>query len=202
MKLFNNKYRIDSARLNNWDYSQNAVYFITICSGNKEHYFGEIKDGKMYLSDIGEIADIFLNQIPDHFNFTAIDAYVVMPNHIHILLVINRPVSKVEILHSDIIQKGITDEDIFINVRETLQCNVSTDGKNEFMAQISPKKGSVSTIIRSYKSAVSKEARTINYGFLWQERFHDHIVRNDSSYYKIKNYILDNPANWDKDKFY
>lgn len=202
MKLFNNKYRIDSARLNNWDYSQNAVYFITICSGNKEHYFGEIKDGKMYLSDIGEIADIFLNQIPDHFNFTAIDAYVVMPNHIHILLVINRPVSKVEILHSDIIQKGITDEDIFINVRETLQCNVSTDEKNEFMAQISPKKGSVSTIIRSYKSAVSKEARTINSDFLWQERFHDHIVRNDSSYYKIKNYILDNPANWDKDKFY
>jgi len=99
-------------------------------------------------------------------------------------------------------------------IAETLQCNVSSNNnastinsatttqKNEEMAKISPKSRAVSTIIRSYKSVVSKHAHFIHPYFNWQTRFHDHIIRNSKSFERIQNYIESNPANWDKDKFY
>lgn len=69
------------------------------------------------------------------------------------------------------------------------------------MAKISPKCGSLSTIIRSYKSAVTKNARAINFDFAWQPRFHDHIIRNEMEFDRIANYIKNNPENWNADKF-
>ena len=69
------------------------------------------------------------------------------------------------------------------------------------MSKISPKSGSVSRIIGSYKSAVSKHAHRLGYEFEWQERFYDHIIRNKNDYIRISNYIENNPANWDDDKF-
>ncbi|ALM48395.1 hypothetical protein AMR72_05475 [Flavobacterium psychrophilum] len=202
MDLFNDKYRINSSRLPNWDYASNAVYFITICTYAKQHFFGTIVDSTMKFSEEGKIAKSYILQIPKLFSYTEIDAFVIMPNHIHILLVLNNLTSPSEKLNHQISQKGIIDEDIFIDVRQTPQYNVATEEKNEFMSKISPKKGSVSTIIRSYKSAVSKEVRKINPDFSWQERFHDHIVRNHVSYQKIKYYIINNPKNWINDKFY
>ena len=86
---YQNKYRIQSSRLQNWDYGWNAVYFITICTNNRECYFGEIVDGKMKLSNIGEIANVFWYEIPSHFQFVKLDAFVVMPNHIHGILILN-----------------------------------------------------------------------------------------------------------------
>lgn len=69
------------------------------------------------------------------------------------------------------------------------------------MAAISPKSGSLPTIIRSYKSAVSKQARDIHADFAWQTRFHDHIIREADTHERIRYYILNNPRLWDKDKF-
>jgi len=79
-------------------------------------------------------------------------------------------------------------------------CNVST--KDKFMSGISPKPDSISTIIRSYKSAVTKHARRLGYEFMWQTRFHDHIIRNEESFQQISEYIKNNPQNWKNDKFY
>ena len=70
------------------------------------------------------------------------------------------------------------------------------------MSNISPKSNSISTIIRSYKSAVTKHANRLGFDFGWQTRFYDHIVRNEKAFQNISNYIINNPANWDKDKFY
>lgn len=69
------------------------------------------------------------------------------------------------------------------------------------MAAISPKSGSLPTIVRSYKSVVTKQARTIHADFAWQTRFHDHIIRDTDNHERIRNYILNNPQLWDKDKF-
>jgi len=73
---------------------------------------------------------------------------------------------------------------------------------NQKMASISPKSNSISTIIRSYKSAVTRHARRLGYEMEWQTRFYDHIIRNPASFAKIANYIVNNPANWKEDKFY
>ena len=88
--LFKNKYRIRSTRLQNWDYSSNGNYFITICTKNRHHYFGKIIDGKMQLSDIGIIAERYWNEIPNHFSCVILDEFIIMPNHIHGILVIEK----------------------------------------------------------------------------------------------------------------
>jgi putative transposase len=182
MEKFKNKYRIPSARLQSWDYGANGAYFITICTQNREHFFGEIMNGEMQLNEIGKLAEQYWVEIPNHFPFIELGNFVVMPNHTHGILIIDK-----------------SDGD---NV-ETLRCNVSTHTtKNEQMAKISPKSGTLSTIIRSYKSVVSKNARLIHADFNWQSRFHDHIIRDAQSFENIQNYIANNPINWGKDKFY
>ncbi len=89
MDKFKNKYRTQSNRLQNWDYSQHAAYFITICTHNRIHYFGEIVYNKMQLSEIGRIVYHFWHKIPNHFSFVMLDEFVVMPNHIHGIIIIN-----------------------------------------------------------------------------------------------------------------
>ncbi len=242
MSLFKHQYRIESARLQNWDYRWNAAYFITICTLNKEHFFGEIvpvkslrrtgaahpegdvavqrlyvnpnvgEEYKMKLSGIGEIAWDCWIKIPTHFPFTILDAFTVMPNHIHGILIINNSV--VETLHrnvsnaqpsspdeqcneSDSRQSIIAKSDI--PTRSADKSNQETRVKNEVMAAMSPKKGSLSAIMRSYKSAVTKQAHFINPGFGWQERFHDHIIRTEEEFKKIQNYIITNAQNWKED---
>ena len=179
MKKYNNKYRIESVRLKNWDYRNNGAYFITINTGNRKHFFGEIINSEMQLSPIGEYAENFWMEIPKHFPFVELGNFVVMPNHTHGILIINNTDSVMD---------------------KSLQCNDCTG--NQYYSDISPKSGSISTIIRSYKSVVSKHARLLNPEFNWQPKFHDHVIRNSESFERIQNYIENNPSNWKEDKFY
>ena len=185
---FRNKYRISSSRLKNWDYGQNGAYFITICTENRKHFFGEIitidSENEIQFNEIGMLANKFWSEIPEHFPFVELGNFQVMPNHVHGILIIDK--------------KNIVDD------LETLHCNVSRghETKNEQMAKIAPKRGTIPTIIRSYKSVLTKYAHYIHADFEWQERFHDHIIRDSESFERIQNYIENNVANWEEDKFY
>ena len=87
---FQNKYRIESARLQGYDYGSHGYYFVTICTKNRINYFGEIS----IFTEIGEIANNFWKEIPAHYPFVEIDHFIVMPNHIHGVLFFNRPDKK------------------------------------------------------------------------------------------------------------
>src|SRR5690554_7950352 len=89
MKKFNNKYRIQSARVPWWDYGNAGAYFITICTKDRAHFFGEIQEAKMIWSPVGAIADVLWHEIPNHTNNVELGAFVVMPNHIHGILILN-----------------------------------------------------------------------------------------------------------------
>ncbi|MBU0577734.1 hypothetical protein KJ742_01010, partial [Patescibacteria group bacterium] len=119
MTLFKNKYRIKSTRLSYWDYSSDGWYFVTICTKNKEEYFGQVRNYIMGLSDVGCLAAKFWQDIPNHFPFVRLDQWVVMPNHVHGIVVIDNP-------HSDS-DTVIGYNNINPTNVETLQCNVSTD---------------------------------------------------------------------------
>jgi len=186
---FQNKYRISSTRLQNWDYGSNVSYFITICTKNRKCFFGNIENQIMNLSEIGQFADKFWTEIPNHFPFVELGVFVIMPNHVHGILIINK--------------NGFND-----NVVETRQCLVSTDdsmntkktiGQQRFQNQ---GKNTISSIIGSYKSVVSKNAHIIYPEFDWQYRFHDHIIRDTQSFERIQNYIMNNRSNWKNDRFY
>jgi putative transposase len=185
---FQDIYRIPSARAVWWDYRNDAAYFVTICTAGREHYFGEINDEIISLSEMGKIANQNWMRISEHFPFIKLDAFVVMPNHIHGILVIDHSVD-------------IENHDTVETLHATSLQSKSGSIKNEEMAAISPKRGSLSSVIRSYKSSVTKQARQIHADFAWQTRFHDHIIRDLDEYWKIRNYILNNPANWGKDKY-
>lgn len=186
---FKNKYRIVSTRLQTWDYSKNGAYFITICTQNREHFFGNIQNGMMQLSEIGKFAERYWLEIPEHFPFVELGNFVVMPNHVHGILIINK----------------IDDLSLSESV-ETRQCLVSTTiklnttiGSSRFQNQ---GKNTISSIVGSYKSIVTKMSRQTHSNFAWQSRFHDHIIRNSQSFENIQNYIFENPLNWKNDKFY
>ena len=193
---YQNRYRIKSARLQGYDYTNLGLYFITICTKNRECYFGNIIDNKMQLSNIGVLADVFWHEIKNHSKNIELHEFIVMPNHIHGIL---------EIVDGDV---GVANG---VDIVETIHASSlpsqpsppqsPPNNKNHQMAKISPKSGSVSRVIGSYKSAVSKHAHRLGYEFDWQTRFHDHIIRKDNDYIRISNYILNNPKNWDNDKF-
>lgn len=177
MSLFKNKYRIESARLKEWDYRNVGYYFVTICTSNRRHYFGQILDGEMHLSALGEIATCYWQEIPQHHAHVELDEFVVMPDHVHGIVVIREKIVEtfhVKTFHGTSLRK---------------------------MSAISPKRGSLGVIIRSYKSAVSRWAGLNGYqDFVWQPRFYDHIIHNDESLNKIRRYISNNPEGWAVDK--
>lgn len=89
MSLFKNKYRVETTRLQNWNYGRNGKYFVTIVTKNREHYFGKIGNKKMQFTEIGGITDKYWHEIPEHFPFVVLDEFCVMPNHIHGIVVID-----------------------------------------------------------------------------------------------------------------
>jgi putative transposase len=182
---FQNKYRIPSARLQTWDYANNGAYFITICTQNREHFFGNIKNGIMQLSEIGKLAAQFWYDIPNHFPMVELENFVVIPNHVHGILIIDK-----------------TNDEPFVETRHCLVSNIETNsiiGSSRFQNQ---EKNTISSIVGSYKSIVTKMSRQINPNFGWQSRFHDHIIRNSESFEKIQHYIEQNPSKWKEDTFY
>ena len=186
MEKFRNKYRIPSARLSVWDYASPGSYFITICTQHRKNFFGKIINREMELNDIGRIASKCWADIPLHFNNTELDEFVVMPNHVHGIIIINGPV--ISINDPAIVETGQT-------VVETghalsLHPRFRNQGKN-----------TISAMVGSFKSAVTKFARPINPEFGWQSRFHDHIIRDHDEFNRIARYIRKNPSNWKPDRF-
>ncbi len=209
-KKFQNKYRIESARLQNWDYRWNAAYFVTICTANRECYFGDIVKGDMQLSQQGVLADVLWHQITRNTENVELGEFVIMPNHIHGIVIINNSLNSNKSSNTKNNSIDNVDSNVSVDLDGTvetlhatsLQNQPQRQPKNEQKASISPKSGSLSVIIRSYKSAVTKHANRLGFDFGWQTRFHDHIIRNDESFNRISEYIINNPENWKEDRFY
>ena len=212
MDKFQNKYRIPSARLQSWDYGWDGAYYITICTHNRKQYFGDVVNGKMQLSNIGVLADVFWHEIKNHSKNTELGEFIVMPNHVHgILLIVG---NDDEYRYGNSIENRDGDENGNENdIRRDKACLVSTGTDTDTNTDMVTKtigqkrfqnqgKNTVSSIIGSYESAVSKHAHRLGYEFEWQSRFYDHIIRDDESYTRIADYIINNPKNWENDKFY
>ena len=181
--LYQNKFKIKSVRLNNYDYSQNGYYFITICTKDKELFFGDVIDEKVVLNKVGSIAYQHWEEIPKHFDNVLLDEYIIMPNHLHGIIVICGGDAVVETRHASSLR------------------GKKYIGQHPQMSKISPQAKSLPVIIGSYKSACTKKIRQkLDVSFAWQSRFYDHIVRNEKSLDKIRNYIRNNPLKWDLDR--
>jgi putative transposase len=169
-----------SIRVQGYDYSQAGAYFVTICTQNRKCLFGEIADGRMVVNHAGRIVDQCWYDIPSHFPHIALDQYVVMPNHLHGIIVISEG-------------RGTA------CCRGTA-CRAPTTTEEQFGH---PVVGSVPTIIRSFKSAATKrinEIRNTPGAKLWQRNFYERIIRNDDELNRIREYIANNPLQWEMDR--
>lgn len=179
---FQNKYRVASARLQRWDYGWDGAYFITICTHNRINYFGDIQNQKMALSNIGVLAYVFWNEIKNHAKNVELGEFVVMPNHIHGIIIL----------------KNNMDNKRYVESGHALSLP-STPGQTRFQ---NIGKNTISSIVGSYKSAVTKYARQLDLEFAWQTRFYDNIIRDETAFNNISNYIINNPKRWGEDKFF
>lgn len=184
--LYQNKYRLKSCRLRGWDYGRNGWYFVTICTKDWVNYFGMVKSGQAILLRIGTIAQRCWLDIPNHFKGVVLDYFIVMPNHIHGIVVINN--------------KKSGNYDIHNARRRDEACLVSTTTLNDHASRISLKPESLPIIIGSYKSACTKIINTKypRLSFKWQPRFYDHIITNAQDLYRVREYIRDNPLGWER----
>jgi len=179
-----------SVRLKNYDYSQNGVYFVTICTKDKECLFGEVRDGKMTLNEAGEKAEEYWKKIEKLHDFVKLGAFVVMPNHIHGIIFIEQNNEDVGASHRHAQEE-----------KRVCQWQTPTNTHSIHKIQLPPK--SISSIINHYKGAVKKWGnKNGEESFSWQRNYHEHIIRNEEALQKIHDYIVHNPELWKKDRFF
>ena len=155
-----------SPRLNGYDYTRAGAYFVTLCTCNRTCLFGSVVDGEVILTKAGKVAHEKMHHIPGHWHGKVeLDAFVVMPNHVHAILVL---------------------------------CGTFPPAQKPSNAL-----PTLGQIVGSYKSGVSRRVRQqIPELCVWQGRYHDHIIRNETDLNRMRDYVLHNPARWQEDRLF
>ena len=159
-----------SIRLAKYDYRSPGSYFVTIVTKSRYPWLGRLTADGMLLSDVGNIVDECWHEIPLHFPHVTTDAWVIMPDHVHGIVS----------LHDH--NSG--------GARHPL----TRQGPGEAFSR--PVHGSLPTIMRSFKSAVTRRARVLSNRArdqVWQRGYHEHVIRNGSELTRIRRYIAMNP---------
>ena len=191
------KHKRRSIRLQGYDYASDGAYFVTICVQNKECLLGDIKNGGMVLNDAGKMVQKWWKKLETKFSNITLDEHVIMPNHLHGILVIthkkpvgaipcNRPPDRVTKNHFN---QGE-------NTVSPLQILNSYHGLGRYISWF--KRMSANEYIQNVKSGkfLPFEKR------IWQRNYYEHIIRNENDYFAIAQYILDNPMQWEWDEYH
>jgi len=183
------KYHRRSTRLRGYDYAQPGAYFFTICTRERKCLFGEIVDGEMVLNERGEIVAACWHDLPNHYPHVRLDAFVIMPNHVHgiIVLLDDDTIAGADL---DVVGAGVG-----ARHASPLPFDVTPTPRG-------PKRGSVGAIVGSFKSAVTRRINMMRGTpgmTIWQRNYYEHIIRDKDDLYDIRRYIAENPLKWDLD---
>ena len=172
------KHHRRSIRLKGYNYSQAGCYYLTVVTQNRECLFGDVVDGKMVLNGAGRVAQTCWLEIPNHFPNVHLDAFIIMPNHIHgIIFIINDEMGK----------------SVGVQNFEPLQ----RSNQNKYQ-QIIPH--SIGSIIRGFKIGVTKWFRhNTDIYTVWQRNYWEHVIRDEKELNHIQEYTINNPLKWDFD---
>jgi len=164
-------------RLKDCDYSENGEYFITICVSGMKECFGEINGGEMVLNEIGKIVKNQLLWLERQYPYVKLDEWVVMPNHLHAIIVID------DLCFSD----------------DIIASNMVGNGRDRSLQEMKTK--SLSGLVGAFKTTSSKKIHRTGFSsFRWQKSFYDHIIGTEEELDRIRDYIISNPGKWDEDR--
>jgi len=191
-----------------YDYSQDGWYFVTICTKNRHPFFGTVINHKMVLSEIGTIAHETWLSIPRHRTCASLDELIVMPDHVHGIIHINHYGIDKQCIHG-VPGNGCAHSLGQTNPRSPGQSDIHSLGPTDPLSlrkinTIPPRSTRrqheyLPVIIGSFKSAVTKIAhRNIDPQFAWQTSYHDHVIPDEQSLHRIRQYIRYNPKKWRK----
>ncbi len=184
MKYDPNKHHRRSIRLKGYDYTKAGAYFITICTWQREHLFGDIVNGEMQLSRYGETVRFNWDNLPKRYRNVELDAFIIMPNHVHGIIV-------------------LTDNGLEGAGLESL--SVESDKLLVKPAPTKTKLHGLSEIVRGFKTFSARrinQIRRMTGVSVWQRGYYEHIIRNEESLMAIREYIINNPLCWEKDQLY
>ena len=168
-----------STRVPGYDYTSPGAYFVTVVAYQREMLFGEIENEEMRLNARGKIVSECWYEIPSHFPHVDLGAFVVMPKHVHGIIV-------------------ITDEVCRGTIYRAPTNRAPTNTTEQFGKSVA---GSLPTIVRTFKAAVTRRiGRELNETGIWQRNYYEHIIRDERDWQRIHDYILANPVNWNDDE--
>ena len=199
-----------SIRLKGYDYSQDGLYFVTICCQDRICRFGEIKNNEMILNEYGKIAFEEWMKLIEQFSNFELDVFQIMPNHIHGIIVLNVGATlAVAPIANDAVAATITNDAVApIAENPDIKYDNNAGDDTRATARVARTTGSVSDIVGAYKSLVANgclkiyKSKNEIMGKLWQRNYYEHIIRNEKSFQRIAEYIINNPKMWNKDKFH
>jgi len=164
-----------STRLKEYDHSQAGTYFITICTWQKECLLGKVVNGEIRLNEFGGIVDTFWKQVPNHFPNVALDKFIIMPNHMHVIVLLN---------------------DVGAIHELPLQSESPYQNRIKRRIMLLPK------IMGRFKMNSSKtinQIRNTPGTPLWQRNYFERVIRDEYELHAIRQYIINNPLQWDMD---
>jgi putative transposase len=168
-----------SIRLQGYDYTKSGAYFVSICSKNMDCIFGDISSGIMHLNQIGDMVNQCWHDIPKHFPHVELDSYVIMPNHIHGIIVIENHDNSFGAKDFSPLRK-----------KDTRKVPAGTSK-------------TIGSVVRGFKIGVTKWVRqNTSIRDVWQRNYWEHIIRDEKDMNRIQEYIANNPAQWETDRLY
>lgn len=171
-----------SIRLRSYDYSQPGAYFVTICTNQRSCLLGREEDGKIILSAFGSLVERIWQALPMHLSGIELDAYVIMPNHIHAIITRRGEAFAAEV-------SRIT--------------SISWANASPPSPFLGSKPNSLAAIIQNFKSVSTRKMNQRNNSAgtqWWQRNYYEHVIRNEKSLLKVQQYIAENPLRWAFDK--
>ena len=175
-------HRRRSIRLRGYDYAQPGAYFVTICTQNWECLFGEIVDGAMHLNQVAEMVASAWNDLPQHYSGVDVDAFVIMPNHVHGIVMLSGNAAS-----AGAGPRACPGAGQPRGVAPTLSL---PDVVHRFKSLTTAR----------HRRGAAREGWPAFAGRLWQRNYYEHVIRGEGEMSRVREYIVNNPANWAQDE--
>jgi len=194
-----------SIRLQGYDYSQNGAYFITLCTHNRECLFGQIQNGQMILNEYGKIVEQCWNNLSNHYDNIELDAYVIMPNHFHGIILITDNVDNVDNVRAirELPIHELPIHELPRQRKHELPIH-ELPRQQQKQRQQQRRKMLLPKIVGRFKTNSAKQINQMRNTpgiSVWQRNYYEHIIRDEKSLENIRNYIINNPAKWQDDDY-